>query len=87
MSNNDSGDPSVGGAVVGWTSGVVAGLHISAAVTAVTGGPGVVLAPLITGVCGGYGAWRGMSNRKSPTSPALTAIDGVATLIDGRNRR
>jgi hypothetical protein len=84
MSNNDSEDPSVGGAIVGSLSGAVAGVHISAAVTAATGGLGVVLAPLIIGASTGYGVWRGAMHRKSPISPGLSTAGDATSLFDRR---
>ena len=84
VSNNDSGDLSYGGATVGWLSGAVAGWHIAALVTAVTGGLGVVAAPLIVGACAGAGTMRGLTNRKSPTSPGMDTAGSAADLINGQ---
>jgi hypothetical protein len=80
--SNDS-DPSVYGAVVGGTSGLVAGMNIALAVTALTGGVGACLAPAIVSACTSYGTMRGLENRNSPTSPTMNTLGGLAGLFGG----
>lgn len=82
MSNDDS-EPSIFGAIVGGTSGAVAGVNIALAVTALTGGAGAVLAPGIIGACSALGTARGLENHKSPTSPTMTTLGSLAALFGG----
>jgi hypothetical protein len=82
MSNDDS-EPSVFGAIVGGTSGAVAGVNIALAVTALTGGAGAVLAPGIISACTSLGTLKGLENRKSPTSPAMNTLGSLAALFNG----
>jgi hypothetical protein len=82
MSNDDS-ELSVLGGIVGGTSGAVAGVNIALAVTALTGGAGAVLAPGIISACTGLGTVRGLGNRKSPSSPGMNALGGLAALFGG----
>jgi hypothetical protein len=82
MSNNDS-EPSVFGAIVGGTSGAVADVNIAFAVAAPTGGADAVLAPGSIYACTGLGTRKGLENRKSPTSPTMNTLGGLAALFNG----